>query len=147
MVLSKMPFPFLKITTISFESVIYLEVAPSLIQTALSYDQLFVITFSFLMRWLRNFAKNNRDHSAIIDIFRYYCWQIFYFMRNQRLSRPYCLKKISDIFLLKILVSAFIDITNIPEKFGEIVGADVCNKNQFKIQLRNCFGISKNKFF
>ena len=33
---------------------------------AFSYDELFVITFSFLMRWQRNFAKNYRHYSAII---------------------------------------------------------------------------------
>ena len=33
---------------------------------AFSCDKFSVITFWFLKRWLRNFAKNNRYHSAII---------------------------------------------------------------------------------
>ena len=33
---------------------------------AFSWDKFSVITFSFLERWQRNFAKNNRYHSAII---------------------------------------------------------------------------------
>ena len=35
----------------------------------LPVDEIFVITFSFLMRWLRNFAENNRYHSSINEIF------------------------------------------------------------------------------
>jgi len=31
---------------------------------AFSCDEVFVITFSFLTRWLRNFAKNSRYHPA-----------------------------------------------------------------------------------
>ena len=33
---------------------------------AFSCDKFSVITFSFLGRWRRNFAKNNRYHSAIV---------------------------------------------------------------------------------
>ena len=33
---------------------------------AFSCDKFSVITFSFLVRWLRNFAKNYRYHSAIV---------------------------------------------------------------------------------
>ena len=33
---------------------------------AVRYDELFVLTFSFLMRWQRNFAKNYRYYLAII---------------------------------------------------------------------------------
>ena len=47
-------------------------------------------------------------------------------------------------FFIEILVSAFIDILiNImPEKFREIVGAEVRNYKSFKTQLWNYFGIS-----
>ena len=41
--------------------------APSLILDHLAQcDKFSLITFSFLTRWLRNFAKNNRCHSVIV---------------------------------------------------------------------------------
>ena len=45
-----------------------IKAAPSLINIGeFSCGEVFVITFSFLTRlWLRNFAKNNRYHSAIL---------------------------------------------------------------------------------
>ena len=39
---------------------------PSLILEHLAVTKFSVITFSFLERWLQNFAKNNRYHSAIV---------------------------------------------------------------------------------
>ena len=33
---------------------------------AFSWDKFSVLTFSFLTRWLRNIAKNNRSHSVIM---------------------------------------------------------------------------------
>ena len=37
-----------------------------MITGAFSCDKVFVKTFSFLTRWLRNFEKNTRYHSAIV---------------------------------------------------------------------------------
>ena len=78
----------------------------------LSYDDLFIITLSFLTRWLGNFAKNHRYPFAMI-------WNtsisllVNIFLRNKRISRSYCLKKMTSSlahnFLMKFLVSAFID--------------------------------------
>ena len=50
--------------TISLDSI---KNITSVINTgAFSCNEVFVITFSFLTRWLRNFVKNNRYHSAIV---------------------------------------------------------------------------------
>ena len=45
---------------------IKIKVAPSLI-----LEHLTLTTFSFLKRWLRNFAKNKRYHSAIVRNIRF----------------------------------------------------------------------------
>ena len=65
---------------------------------------------------------------------------------------PYCSKKIASSkkkllidFLLKFLVSAYIDMINMSEKFQEIVGAEVRKKKPLKIQSWNCFKNFKNK--
>ena len=43
-----------------------IKVAPSLIQANLAVRKFWSLPFSFLTRWLRTFAKNNRYHSAIV---------------------------------------------------------------------------------
>ena len=64
---------------------------------AFSCDKFSVTTFSFLTRCLRNFGKNNRSHSVIMRNISADFIDGKYFLRNQRLKRPYCSKKIIDV--------------------------------------------------
>ena len=91
-------------------------------RSAFSYDELFVITFSFFYTMTAKLCKelqilfgNNMKYSDFTDD--------EYFLRNERLKEPHFSKKIASskefrrYFLLKFLVSVFIHIINMAEKF------------------------------
>ena len=61
---------------------------------AFSCDKFSIITFSFLTRWLRNFAKNNRYHSEI-DNTKYsdFIDSIYIFLEKLALKRTLLFKE------------------------------------------------------
>ena len=88
---------------------------------AFSCNKFSVITSSFLTRWLRNFAKNNRYHSAIvrnipISLIVNISWEISA-KKDPIVQRKSRLVKTLLVFFTEISGIGFYWYNNMPEKF------------------------------